>query len=106
MQARASTCEECRENTVFRKGRDSKNGNYRFCAAVCLGNGPAQLKFCARRVERAQGGETVGENVVVRSNGTAVHMRARVNRQLVDGAVRAPEEHVRALDQAVEVSKQ
>jgi NADH-quinone oxidoreductase subunit G len=47
-----------------------------------------------------------GEDVVVRSNGTSVRMRARVNRQLVDGAVRAPEEHVRELDQAVEVSKQ
>ena len=33
-------------------------------------------------------------------------MRARVNRQLVNGAVRAPEEHVRELDRAVEVSKQ
>ena len=49
---------------------------------------------------------STGDDVVVRSNGTAVHMRARVNRQLVDGAVRAPEEHVRELDQAVEVSKQ
>jgi NADH-quinone oxidoreductase subunit G len=49
---------------------------------------------------------STGEDVVVRSNGTAVHMRARVNRHLVQGAVRAPEEHVRALDQAVEVSKQ
>jgi predicted molibdopterin-dependent oxidoreductase YjgC len=47
-----------------------------------------------------------GEEVVVRSNGTSVRMRARVNRQLVVGAVRAPEEHVRDLDQAVEVSKQ
>jgi anaerobic selenocysteine-containing dehydrogenase len=46
-----------------------------------------------------------GEDVVVRSNGTSVRMRARVNRQLVNGTVRAPEEHVRELDQAVEVSK-
>jgi predicted molibdopterin-dependent oxidoreductase YjgC len=46
-----------------------------------------------------------GEEVVVRSNGTSVRMRARVNRRLVDGAVRAPEEHVRQLDAAVEVSK-
>lgn len=49
---------------------------------------------------------STGEPVVVRSNGTSVQMRARVNRQLVQGAVRAPEEHVRELDQAVEVSKQ
>ena len=47
-----------------------------------------------------------GEHVVVRSNGTSVRLRARVNRHLVQGAVRAPEEHVRELDQAVEVSKQ
>jgi hypothetical protein len=47
-----------------------------------------------------------GEEVVVRSNGTSVQMRARINRRLVDGAVRAPEEHVRDLEDAVEVSKQ
>jgi predicted molibdopterin-dependent oxidoreductase YjgC len=45
-----------------------------------------------------------GDEVVVRSNGTSVALRARVNRKLVDGAVRAAEEHVRELDQAVEVS--
>jgi predicted molibdopterin-dependent oxidoreductase YjgC len=47
-----------------------------------------------------------GEEVVVRSNGTSVQMRARINRQLVDGAVRASEEHVHELEDAVEVSKQ
>jgi NADH-quinone oxidoreductase subunit G len=47
-----------------------------------------------------------GEEVVVRSNGTSVNMRARINRRLVDGAVRASEEHVRELEEAVEVSKQ
>jgi NADH-quinone oxidoreductase subunit G len=49
---------------------------------------------------------STGEEVVVRSNGTSLQMRARINRQLVDGAVRAPEEHVRDLEEAVEVSKQ
>jgi len=49
---------------------------------------------------------STGEEVVVRSNGTSIQMRARINRQLVDGAVRAPEEHVRDLQEAVEVSKQ
>jgi NADH-quinone oxidoreductase subunit G len=48
---------------------------------------------------------STGEEVVVRSNGTSVRMRARVDRRLVNGAVRAPEEYVRELDQAVEVSK-
>ena len=47
---------------------------------------------------RARGTSPTGEEVVVRSNGTSVRMRARVNRQLVDGAVRAPEEHVRELE--------
>jgi len=46
-----------------------------------------------------------GDEVVVRSNGTSLRLRARVDRQLVDGAVRAAEEHVRELDAAVEVSK-
>ncbi|HZQ66302.1 MAG TPA: molybdopterin-dependent oxidoreductase [Gaiellaceae bacterium] len=45
-----------------------------------------------------------GDQVVVRSNGTAVPMEARVNKHLVEGAVRAAEEHVRELDEAVEVS--
>jgi NADH-quinone oxidoreductase subunit G len=45
-----------------------------------------------------------GDEVVVRSNGTSIRLRARVNRQLVDGAVRAAEEHVRELEGAVEVS--
>jgi predicted molibdopterin-dependent oxidoreductase YjgC len=49
---------------------------------------------------------SAGEEVVVRSNGTSVHMRARINRQLIEGAVRAAEEHVRELQEAVEVSKQ
>jgi predicted molibdopterin-dependent oxidoreductase YjgC len=47
---------------------------------------------------------STGDEVVVRSNGTSITLRARVNRKLVDGAVRAAEEHVRELDQAVEVS--
>ena len=45
-----------------------------------------------------------GDEVVVRSNGTSITLRARVNKKLVTGAVRAAEEHVRELDQAVEVS--
>ncbi len=49
-------------------------------------------------------GIAAGAEVVVRSNGTSVRLRARVNRQLVDGAVRAAEEHVRELEGAVEVS--
>ncbi|HKP17802.1 MAG TPA: molybdopterin dinucleotide binding domain-containing protein, partial [Gaiellaceae bacterium] len=46
-----------------------------------------------------------GDTVTVSSNGTSLQLRARVNRHLVDGAVRAAEEHVRQLEQAVEVSR-
>jgi NADH-quinone oxidoreductase subunit G len=46
-----------------------------------------------------------GEEVVVRSNGTSVTLRARINRQLVQGTVRVAEEHVRTLEGAVEVSQ-
>jgi NADH-quinone oxidoreductase subunit G len=49
-------------------------------------------------------GISTGDEVVVRSNGTSVRLRARVDRNLVDGAVRAAEEHVRELEGAVEVS--
>ncbi len=47
---------------------------------------------------------TAGDEVVVRSNGTSVRLTAHVSRQLVDGVVRAAEEHVRELDAAVEVT--
>jgi predicted molibdopterin-dependent oxidoreductase YjgC len=44
-----------------------------------------------------------GETVTVLANGTAVELRARVNRRLVAGAARAAEEHVRGLPDLVEV---
>jgi predicted molibdopterin-dependent oxidoreductase YjgC len=46
-----------------------------------------------------------GDVVRVSSNGSSVELRARINRRLVAGAVRAADEHVRALARAVEVSK-
>ena len=51
-------------------------------------------------------GISAGDEVVVRSNGTSVRLRARIDRRLVDGAVRAAEEHVRELLGAVEVSRE
>ena len=48
---------------------------------------------------------STGEEVVVRSNGTAIALRAMVNKSLVGGVVRAAEEHVRTLEGAVEVSR-
>ncbi len=51
-------------------------------------------------------GLTGGETVTVSSNGSSVQLRARVNRKLVAGAVRAAEEHVRGLaGGAVEVTR-
>jgi predicted molibdopterin-dependent oxidoreductase YjgC len=50
-------------------------------------------------------GIVAGDTVAVQSNGTSVELRARIEKRLVEGAVRAAEEHVRELDQAVEVSK-
>jgi NADH-quinone oxidoreductase subunit G len=47
---------------------------------------------------------STGDEVVVRSNGTTIALRAMVNRKLRDGVVRAAEEHVRELAGAVEVS--
>ena len=46
-----------------------------------------------------------GDVVRVSSNGTSVELRARVNRRLVRGAVRAAAEHVQPLEQGVEVTK-
>jgi anaerobic selenocysteine-containing dehydrogenase len=46
-----------------------------------------------------------GDVVRVSSNGTSVELRARVNRRLLRGAVRAAAEHVGALQAGVEVTK-
>jgi NADH-quinone oxidoreductase subunit G len=46
-----------------------------------------------------------GDDVEVRSNGTSVSLRARVNRRLVAGVVRMAEEHARDLHATVEVTK-
>jgi NADH-quinone oxidoreductase subunit G len=46
-----------------------------------------------------------GETVKVSSNGTSVDLRARVNRALKAGVVRAAEEHVRDLQAGVEVTR-
>jgi NADH-quinone oxidoreductase subunit G len=50
-------------------------------------------------------GISSGETVKVSSNGTSVELRARVNRSLKAGVVRAAEEHVRDLEAGVEVSR-
>jgi anaerobic selenocysteine-containing dehydrogenase len=44
-----------------------------------------------------------GDSVLVRSNGTSVELRARVNRRLVEGVVRVADEHAGDLHPEVEV---
>ena len=46
-----------------------------------------------------------GTEVVVRSNGTSVRVRARINVSLLPGAVRVAAEHCSELARGVEVSK-
>jgi NADH-quinone oxidoreductase subunit G len=48
-------------------------------------------------------GIATGDSVLVRSNGTSVELRARVNRRLVEGVARIAEEHAGDLHAAVEV---
>jgi NADH-quinone oxidoreductase subunit G len=50
-------------------------------------------------------GIATGDSVVVRSNGTSVELRARVDRKLIEGVARIAEEHAGDLHQAVEVMK-
>jgi anaerobic selenocysteine-containing dehydrogenase len=46
-----------------------------------------------------------GDRVTVRSNGTSVELRARVDRKLVEGVARIAEEHSADLHAEVEVVK-
>jgi predicted molibdopterin-dependent oxidoreductase YjgC len=46
-----------------------------------------------------------GDAVIVRSNGTSVELRARINRRLVEGVVRVADEHAGDLHPTVEVVK-
>jgi anaerobic selenocysteine-containing dehydrogenase len=50
-------------------------------------------------------GIATGDEVTVRSNGTSVSLRARVDRRLVEGVARIADEHAGGLHQQVEVMK-
>jgi NADH-quinone oxidoreductase subunit G len=50
-------------------------------------------------------GIATGDEVVVRSNGTSVALRARVNRRLVEGVARVADEHAGDLHPLVEVAR-
>jgi predicted molibdopterin-dependent oxidoreductase YjgC len=63
----------------------------------------AEVELAA--ADAAQRGIASGDTVLVRSNGTAVELRARVNRKLVAGVARIADEHASDLHAAVEVVK-
>ena len=61
------------------------------------------LELAAEDADRRQ--IATGDAVSVRSNGTSVELRARVERRLVAGVARIADEHARDLHQQVEVVK-
>jgi predicted molibdopterin-dependent oxidoreductase YjgC len=65
---------------------------------------PAEIELSAD--DAARRAVASGDTVVVRSNGTSVELRARVNRRLIDGVARVADEHADDLHQHVEVVKQ
>jgi predicted molibdopterin-dependent oxidoreductase YjgC len=65
---------------------------------------PAEIELSAADASRRAVAN--GDTVVVRSNGTSVELRARVNRKLVDGVARVADEHAAELHLLVEVVKQ
>ena len=56
--------------------------------------------------DAASRGIANGDPVLVRSNGTSVELRARINRRLLQGVVRVADEHAGELHPEVEVVKQ
>ena len=54
---------------------------------------PGSRRRALARRRRAAAGSPTATPCVVRSNGTSVELRARVNRKLVDGVVRVADEH-------------
>jgi predicted molibdopterin-dependent oxidoreductase YjgC len=63
----------------------------------------AEIELSADDAKRR--GIATGDEVEVRSNGTSLSLRARVNKRLVAGVVRMAEEHARELHATVEVRK-
>jgi anaerobic selenocysteine-containing dehydrogenase len=55
--------------------------------------------------EAARRGISSGDRVLVRSNGTSVELRARVNRKLLAGVARIAEEHAADLHADVEIAR-
>ncbi len=63
----------------------------------------AELELATADAEKRQ--IAAGDTVLVRSNGTSVELRARINRKLAAGVVRVPDEHAADLHPTVEVVK-
>ncbi len=97
--------------------RTGRGGPLRLLRYRPLFSGPAVERVSELQFQRPEGvielssgdadmrGIADGDIVRVSSNGSSLELRARLNRRLVAGAVRAAEEHVRELEGAVEVSK-
>ena len=64
---------------------------------------PAELELSTE--DAARRSIATGDSVVVRSNGTSVELRARINRSLVAGVARVADEHAADLHLHVEVVK-
>ncbi|HET9506570.1 MAG TPA: 2Fe-2S iron-sulfur cluster-binding protein [Gaiellaceae bacterium] len=64
---------------------------------------PAEIELAAEDADRRQ--IESGDTVSVRSNGTAVELRARISRALAPGTARIAEEHAGELHREVEVVK-
>jgi NADH-quinone oxidoreductase subunit G len=62
-----------------------------------------EIQLSAEDADRR--GISSGDAVLVRSNGTSVELRARVNRRLIEGVARIADEHAGDLHAAVEVVK-
>jgi anaerobic selenocysteine-containing dehydrogenase len=64
---------------------------------------PAELELSA--ADAAKRTIDTGDTIVVRSNGTSIELRARVNRRLLAGVARVADEHASDLHLMVEVVK-
>ncbi len=62
-----------------------------------------EIELAAADAERRQ--VATGDTVVVRSNGTSVELRARINRRLAEGIARIADEHAADLHPTIEVAK-
>jgi anaerobic selenocysteine-containing dehydrogenase len=99
------------------RAKAASGGPLRLTSYRALFSGPAVERVPELRFQRPEHvvelspkdasvrGVENGDVVRVSSNGTSVDLRARVNRRLLAGIVRAAAEHVEGLEAGVEVTK-